>query len=234
MLVYLIESAEMSIYDIRISEITSQYLAYIEQMQEQDVQVGTEFMVLAATLIDIKSRMLLPRLRPDGEPDGEDPRAELAERLAEYTKYRRLAGALEMLMDAAALKIAKPGEDLLPYTGEPDIFLKMDMDDFVSAFSAFLYKRQKNEELLAMGGEVGRQRISVAVKKRSIRSLLAKAKEKILRFRDLLTNGGSDRSDKVTTFISLLDMARDGVVGIEQSGSFQEIEVRLVSGRGKR
>ncbi|GHU61635.1 hypothetical protein AGMMS49983_01700 [Clostridia bacterium] len=77
LLVYLIERAEMSIYDIRISEITAQYLAYIRRLEENDVAVGSEFMVLAATLIDIKSKMLLPRIRgrrrggrrPEDRPD---------------------------------------------------------------------------------------------------------------------------------------------------------------------
>ena len=67
LLVYLIESAEMSIYDIRISEITSQYLEYIKAMEEQNIEVAQEFMVLAASLIEIKSRMILPRITEEGE-----------------------------------------------------------------------------------------------------------------------------------------------------------------------
>ena len=73
LLVYLIEHAKMNIYDIRVSEITTQYLAYIEQMQRQDITVGSEFMVLAAELIELKSRMLLPRPKTvDGETELED------------------------------------------------------------------------------------------------------------------------------------------------------------------
>ena len=67
LLVYLIENAQMDIFDLRISEITNQYLAYIEDMKSMDVNVATEFMVLAATLIDIKSRMILPRTTIEGE-----------------------------------------------------------------------------------------------------------------------------------------------------------------------
>ena len=67
LLVYLIENAEMSIYDIRISEITTQYMDYIREMQEHDIQVAQEFMVLAASLIEIKSRMILPRITEEGE-----------------------------------------------------------------------------------------------------------------------------------------------------------------------
>ena len=78
LLVYLIENAQMSIYDIRISEITNQYLEYIKAMEEADISVATEFMVLASTLIEIKSRMILPRITSEGRVlEEEDPRADL-------------------------------------------------------------------------------------------------------------------------------------------------------------
>ena len=85
LLVYLIEHAQMSIYDIRISEITSQYLSYVEDMRKADVNVSSEFMVLAAALLEIKSRMLLPRKTEDSGSGqvSEDPRTELVEKLVE-------------------------------------------------------------------------------------------------------------------------------------------------------
>ena len=82
LLVYLIENARMSIYEIRISEITEQYLAYMREMESMDIALSTEFMVLAATLIDIKSRMILPRNQEGPEDEfPEDPRSELVERI---------------------------------------------------------------------------------------------------------------------------------------------------------
>ena len=89
LLVYLIENAEMSIYDIKISEITSQYLAYIQTMQEMDVHVASEFMVLASALIEIKSKMILPRMVDpgDGNVVEEDPRTELVVRLLDYKRF---------------------------------------------------------------------------------------------------------------------------------------------------
>jgi segregation and condensation protein A len=225
LLVYLIENAEMSIYDIRISEITSQYLDYIAEMKQRNVVVGAEFLILAATLIDIKSKMLLPRIRPDGEMD-EDPRSELAEKLAEYTRFKKLAAALELQMEIAALKLSKPMEDLLPYTGEPDIFLKMEMDSFTEAFKAFLYKRKKNEELFAIQRDVGKDRVSVSAKKRSIRSLLFKTKEKFLNFKNFLAKDGG-RYDKVTTFVSLMDMAKSGQVTVRQQSNYGDIMVAI-------
>jgi segregation and condensation protein A len=227
LLVYLIENAEMSIYDIKVSEITSQYLRHIEMMREQDVMVGAEFLVLAATLIELKSKMLLPRIKADGEVE-EDPRAELAQKLLEYARFKKLAAALEGQMAFAALKLTKPKEDLELYTGEPDEYLRMDSDRFIAAFKAFIHRKHKNEELLDMQRNVGRERMSVAAKKNAIRRFLRKAKARFVRFRDLLLPD-SDRYDQVVTFVSLLEMIKAGLAGARQEGNFKEIEVELKS-----
>jgi segregation and condensation protein A len=225
LLVYLIENAEMSIYDIRVSEITAQYIRHIELMKEQDVMVGAEFLVLAATLIELKSKMLLPRIKVDGEIE-EDPRAELAQRLIEYTRFKKRAAALEEQLGYAMTKFAKPKEDLTPYTGEADEYLRMDMGEFIEAFKAFIYKKQKSEELKAMHHRVERERMSVAAKKKTIRQLFRKAKNRFISFRDLLLPD-SDRYDKVITFVSLLEMIKAGLAGARQSGNFKEIEVEV-------
>jgi segregation and condensation protein A len=224
LLVYLIENAEMSIYDIRISEITSQYIKYVKLIEKLDVMDCAEFLVLAATLIEIKSKMLLPRITPEGE-ELPDPRADLTQKLIEYTRFKRRAAALEMQMDAASTKFAKPREDLAPWTGEPDEYLTLEMDKFIAAFKAFIYRRQKNEEIRRMRDRVERDRISVATKKTFIERTLAKAKGGFAKFRELLTPGAG-RYDKVVTFVSLLEMVKSGVVGVRQDGNFREIEVQ--------
>ena len=92
LLVYLIENAQMSIYDIEIKSITGQYLEYIKAMQEMDIAVATEFMVLASSLIEIKSKMILPRISESGENMiEEDPRRELVARLVEYKRFKQAA-----------------------------------------------------------------------------------------------------------------------------------------------
>ena len=96
LLVYLIENAQMSIYDIEISSITEQYLEYIRTMREMDVNVATEFMVLASSLIEIKSKMILPRINAAGEMTVEDdPRTELVTRLLEYKRFKKAAEILQ-------------------------------------------------------------------------------------------------------------------------------------------
>jgi segregation and condensation protein A len=231
LLVYLIENAEMSVYDIKISEITAQYLKHVRLMDERDVMAYADFLVLAATLIDIKSKMLLPRITPEGE-ELPDPRADLTQKLIEYTRFKRRAAALEERMDAAGLKFVKPKEDLAAWTDEPDEYLSLEMDKFIAAFKAFIYRRQKGEEIRRMRDRIERDKVSVAEKKVFIGRALAKAKGGLARFRDLLTSG-ADRYDKVVTFVSLLEMAKSGLAYVKQDGNFREIKVRRIDRVGE-
>lgn len=144
LLVYLIENAQMSIYDIKISEITRQYLDYMDEMKKLDVPVAAEFMVLAAALIEIKSKMLLPRSLPGEEgADYEDPRSELVEKLLEYKRFKLLADLLSQREEQGLRIIEKPQEDLTVYTGQEDSCLDLDLKQFVKAFDLFLRKKKK-------------------------------------------------------------------------------------------
>ena len=226
LLVYLIERAEMSIYDIQISVITRQYLDHIRMMEETDVAASSEFMVLAATLIEIKSKMLLPRITEDGV-EIEDPRTDLTKKLVEYVRFKKAAAALEEQREFARLKLGKPQEDLLPYTGDPDIYLRMEMDGFIIAFKNFIHRRIKGEELVRMQRTIEYERLSLEKKVSLIEKLIEsarKAKQKILRFSELLSKE-TDRADRVVTLIALLDMANGGALKIRQKANFGEIEI---------
>ena len=226
LLVYLIERAEMSIYDIQISVITRQYLDHIRLMEENNVAAASEFMVLAATLIDIKSKMLLPRISDDGT-EAEDPRTDLSKKLLEYIRFKKAAEALETRRDFSRLKLQKPQEDLFAYTDEPDIYLRMDMETFIQAFKGFIHRRVKGEELQRIRLNIERERLSLEKKVSFIGKLLSaarKAKQKFIRFRDLLSKE-SDRADRVVTLVALLDMANSGELKVRQKTDFGEIEI---------
>ncbi len=225
LLVYLIETAEMNIYDIKVSEITEQYLNHIEDMKEQDVAVGAEFLVLAATLIELKSKMLLPRIRPDGEEEP-DPRTDLVEKLVEYTRFKKLAGLLEEQREFAEKISEKPQEDLTPFTDEPDEYLQMDMDKFITAFSSFIYRKRKDAELKERYEMMEREKETVESKMAFIKNAFSGVKNKILKFKDLLMDKGS-KYDKIVTFISLLEMAKNKKVKVSQDENFSEIEIEL-------
>lgn len=225
LLVYLIETAEMSIYDIKVSEITKQYLDHIDKMKEHDVAVGAEFLVLAATLIELKSKMLLPRIKPDGEEEL-DPRADLVEKLVEYTRFKKLAGLLEEQREFAERINEKPQEDLTPFTDEPDEYLQMDMDKFIQAFNNFIYRKRKDAELKERYELLEREKETVESKMNFIKKAFNGIKNKVVKFKDLLKDGNS-KYDKIVTFISILEMVKTRTVKVSQEGNFKEIEIQL-------
>jgi len=227
LLVYLIENARMSVYDIQVSEITDQYIKYVENMKTLDVNLATEFMVLAAELIELKSKMLLPRMKADGEGLlEEDPRAELVQKILEYKRFKSAAELLEMQEELNQRIFVKPKEDLTPFTREADEYLNLDIQQFVKAFHLFLQKKKRMDEINRIYSRVERQKISVERKIEQIRNLFRLKERKRLNFRDLLT-AESDRYDVVLTFVSVLEMIRQKTVSVRQNINFGEIYLSL-------
>ena len=229
LLVYLIENARMSIYDIRISEITEQYLAYLDEMQSMDISLATEFMVLAATLIDIKSRMILPRNQEGPEDDLlEDPRSELVERILEYKKFKELSNMLGERAEEAALIHDKPKEDISVYLDNPDEYLSLTLDKFVTAFELFLQREKRMADVRARYQRVERERSTIESRIRYIASRLKSAVTRgvgRVSLRDLIPNK-KDRYDIVVTFSSVLQMMKDKVIDAEQKKNYGEIMIR--------
>ena len=228
LLVYLIENAEMSIYDIQVAEITSQYLTYVEHMQDPDVAIATEFMVLAAALIEIKSKMLLPRSTPieEGVVE-EDPRTELVEKILEYKKFKAAAELLESYEDKKTLCFEKPKEALEPYTNEADEYLLLDIKQFVSAFNLFLRKKQRIEEVRKHYTRVERQKQSIEMKIQHIIGFLKNHRLKKVFFKELLAKE-SNKYDVVLTFTSMLQMMREKLIRVEQQRAFGDLEIEMV------
>lgn len=225
LLVYLIENAEMSIYDIRISEITNQYLAYIKEMEERDVALASEFMVLASTLIEIKSKMILPRVSEDGETVvDEDPRSELVERLIEYKRFKGIAAMLEAREERSMNIFEKPQEDISEYLENPDEYLSLDLKEFAAAFSMFIQKKQKVEAVRKHYTRIERERASMEKRISSILNAVRAKIGHIFSFRDFI-HDKKDRYDVVVTFMSLLEMAKARAVRVEQQAAYGDIEV---------
>ena len=150
LLVYLIENARVDIYDIAVSEITDQYMAYLEEMQKLDVAVGSEFMVLAANLIDIKTKMLLPRLNEEGqEVAEEDPRSQLVEKILEYKRFKQISQMLSEYEEEASHIYEKPKEDISAYLEQPDEYLSLEIGQFVNAFNLFLSKKKRSDVIMS-------------------------------------------------------------------------------------
>jgi len=225
LLVYLIERARMSIFDIQVSEITTQYLEYINEMKAQDVNVAQEFMVLAAELIELKSRMLLPvEAEAEGEKNAEDPRMDLVQKILEYKQYKEIARFLDEEAEAASHMHSKAQEDLNFYKAEEDILLKGSMQDFVDAFNLFISKKKRMEEMKKRYDRAKREHMSMETRIEQIKNFF-KSKLKVL-FSEMISADKS-RFNKVLTFMGLLELLKQGDISAEQKEKYGDITVEL-------
>ncbi|MBK5246830.1 MAG: segregation/condensation protein A [Peptostreptococcaceae bacterium] len=227
LLVYLIENSEMNIYDIQVALITKQYLEHIEKIKALDVAVATEFMVLAAVLIEIKSKMLLPRFKPEGELGFEDdPRAELVEKILEYKKFKQAAELLDRQEEYNQSIFEKPKEDLTRYTREPDEYLNLDINQFAVAFTLFLNKKKRVEEIKKNYSRVERQKLSIEDKIKQIFKFIKEKAHKKITFNELL--GEDDgKYEKIVTFMSVLEMIRLRAIHVNQTITFGDITISM-------
>lgn len=228
LLVYLIESAKMSIYDIQISEITEQYVGYLNDMKEADIAVSAEFMVLAATLIEIKSRMILPRMSEEGiDATIEDPRNELVERLLEYKRFRQMSDELGRRFEENCLIYEKPTEDISIYTENPDEVLNLSMESFISTFKLFLEREKRVAVVKSHYQKVEHEKASIESRISFIKDKIKNAIKggiKKLSLKDLVPNKKS-RYDVIVTFASVLQMMKDRHIRAEQDKMYGEISI---------
>ncbi len=227
LLVYLIESSEMSIYDIKVSEITEQYLLHVEALKETNINDIGDFMVLAAELIEIKSKMLLPVKKDEGvQSIEEDPRSVLVEKLLEYKRFKMASKLFEDRFERMTHVYTKPQEDLAPYKKEAEENIIVDTDKFIQAFELFLQRKKKVEDVKKYYERVERQKVSVESKMMEIGEKFRACRFQNMGFRDLL----ADRSNYqvALTFSALLEMIKQRILDADQDESFSEIEVKYV------
>jgi segregation and condensation protein A len=220
LLLHLIKKNEVNICDIPIAFITSQYLATIELMQELNLDVAGEFLVMAATLIHIKSKMLLPRPETAAgvEGDEEDPRDVLVRRLLEHEKFKAAAGLLHEREQVRAAQWGRPDERVAAIAGdeyEPE--LEVDLFSLLTAFQAVVERAKHRPKVL-----LPPEQLPVEVR---IEQLLARLSEtEACGFEELFADV-DERSGLIVTFLALLEMIRLKLVRVFQSGSFGPIRV---------
>jgi len=226
LLVYLIENAQMSIYDIQVAEITSQYMAYIEKAKSLDIALASDFLVLAAALIEIKSKMLLPRMKMDeeGNMEFEDPRSELVSRLLEYKRFKNAAELLEQTEEQAMRIFEKPQEDLSQYTNEPDIYLSLDIKHFITAFNQFLLKKKRVEEVKKNYSKPEIPKLTTEEKMDFIQKIFKVKNKRTLNFKELIQSE-KDKYEIVVTFNAVLEMARLKTIKVKQPVPFGTIKI---------
>lgn len=229
LLVYLIENREMSIYDIRISEITRDYLEYLSTMKEMNVNVSSEFLVLAAELLNIKSKMMLPQPAPEGPGVvPEDPRNALVERILAYKMCKIQSAMLKEQQESMENIFEKPQEDISLYTDNPDEYLSLGISDFARAFNDFLFRKQKIEETRRRYTRLERERVTMESRMDFIRETFVRALESgditEKDFRELIP-GGKNRYSTIVSFTSLLQMMRDRYLDADQKETYGDIIV---------
>ena len=222
LLLYLIRRQNLDVLDIPIAEITQQYVDYIEMMHELQLELAGEYLLMAAMLAEIKSRMLLPRIE-ESEEDEEDPRAELVRRLQEYERYKKAAEDLNELprMERDHLQgsaeVTERKKDFKP----PDVALQdllLTFKDVLSRAEMFAHHHVQREQL--------------SVRQRMSEILSGLAVEEFTEFKSLF-DPQEGRIGVVVTFISLLELLRERLIELVQSESYSPIHVRAAAVTGE-
>lgn len=220
LLLHLIKTNEVNIHDIPIALITRQYLETIELMAELNLDVAGEFLVMAATLIHIKSKMLLPRPETASAVEGEDedPRDALVRRLLEHRKFKAAAGLLHEREQLRAAQWVRPDERVAAITGEDyEPELEVDLFSLLTAFQQVVQRAKQRPSVL-----VPPEQMPVEMR---IDQLLARLSEtEACGFEELFADV-ADRSGLIVTFLALLEMIRLKLVRVFQSSSFGPIRV---------
>lgn len=229
LLLHLLDKNKVNIYDIPIVEITNQYMEYIREMQRQDLNVMSEFMVMAATLLDIKAKMLLPAPQTEDEEDAEDPRAQLVQQLLEYKMYKYISGELkDRQMDASKVlfKVPTIPEEVSAYE-EPvnldELVADLTLDKLNEIFQSMMKKQvDKIDPIRSKFGKIQKEEISL---EDCMASLEAYAREhKFFSFRGLL-NGKKSKTEMIVTFLAILELMKVGAISITQEAIFDDIRI---------
>ena len=225
LLLHLIKTSEMSIYDIKIEKITKQYLDFINSMENMNLSIASEYLVMASELIEIKSRMLLPNKKDMDEDEyEEDPRENLINRLIEYKKYKDMIDTFKVLEEERQDIFTKEPINLSEYrTEEVTNDDGLSLDDLLNALNNFL-KRKEDERPIST--KITKKEISVKDRTVQIRNILSKKKK--VSFYDLFEV--KTKEYVVVTFLSILEMAKYGEINIVQEGNFDNIVVNLKEG----
>ncbi len=220
LLLYLIRQEQANIFDIPIAKITDEYLKYVRLMKRLDIAIAADFIVMAAQLIEIKSKMLLPR-DPSVEEDEEieDPRQELVDRLLEYEKYK---SAAEMLYEKTTVEQAVFPRGKIE-SDEHNAEISATVFDLITIFQKIV-ARQKDEIQM----EIHREEISLADMIKSLRKRIFDAGElSVLDFFEEMHN----RRELVTAFIAVLEIVRTESVKLVQKSTFGDIVLRKVEAK---
>lgn len=232
LLLHLIHTLEIDIYDIPVAEITEQYLLYIHTMKELELNVASEYLVMAATLLAIKSKMLLPKYEEELEEENdfsyeEDPRDELVEKLIEYKKYKQAAVELKSLEEERSLMFSKPPSDLTYLIKELEpqkIDINVTIYDMLGAYHKLLRRKKLQKPLHT---KVARQEISIENRMNEILHEVRSIAGRVSFFRLFPYQ---DKEHIVITFLAILELLKRNEIYAEQDNNFADLFIAKKEG----
>lgn len=223
LLLHLIKESKMDIMDIEIESITKQYVSFIEQQERMNLDVSSEYLVLAAELLEIKSKMLLPNHKEEEMVEEEDPREDLVRRLLEYQAYQDITKLLQEKESLRKEIYTKSPSDVHMYMDEnTEIHCDVTLDDLIDAFQKY-YQRKLDSRPL--NTKITMKELSVSKRRMEIKKLL-KAKGKISFF-ELFPVVSKEYI--VVTFLAILEMAKNQELKITQKSTFDDIVCEVIS-----
>lgn len=219
LLIHLIKSSEINIYDISIAEITHQYLSYLELLVSLDLENISEFIEMAATLIYIKSRTLLPT-EVDFDEEVEETRDGLIEKLLEYQKYKMAAGMLDERGDETNIVERKHNKDIFASDDDESNWEQLSIIDLLSAFASVLNKKEKKVH----DYRVRQLEFTVEEKIDFISSYLLSKKS--INYFDIINNS-MPKMELICTFLAILELTKRGMLTVRQHKIFGDINIFL-------
>lgn len=217
LLLHLIKQSDIDICDISILEITEQYMNYINTMEEMNLNIASEYLIMAAELIEMKSNMLLPKPKTSEDEYEEDPREKLIKRLLEYQQYKDITSEFKELELSRKEMFTKDPSNLNEFkVVNLDVENEGNVEDLMLAFQKFLERKELEKPL---NTKITKKEYSVKVRSDEIRNILKKKKK--LYFDDLFIE--FNKNYVVVTFLSILDLARKNELKIEQENNFAKI-----------
>ena len=219
LLLHLIKQSNISIYDISIDEITKQYLNYIEKMEELNLDIASEYLIMAAELIEMKSSSLLPKNEVNEDEYEEDPRERLINQLLEYEKYKNMTSTFKELEEYRSEIYTRVPDNLTEYKSDEEIDYGVDINDLLEAMTKFLENKELSKPL---NTKITNKEYSITKRSHEIRNILKKKKK--VSFKELFEVYNKEYI--VITFLSILTMTRNSEIIIEQDNNFKDIIIK--------
>lgn len=220
LLLHLIKQSNLNIEEICIEDITKQYLLYINMMEKMNLNIASEYLVMAAELLEIKSSSLLPKREEEIEDDYEDPKEILINKLLAYNEYKNLANNFKELEEYRQEIYTREPENLTKYKNEDEkIDFGVNLDDLLNAFSKIMAQKEINKPL---NTKITNKEYNIEKRCIEIKNILKKSKK--VNFTDLFEINSKEYI--IVTFLAVLSMSKNQEIQIEQEYNFNDIIIR--------